>query len=213
MVEANSKMTIKNRRRQRTLHLHAQNGEPRRHSPCKSLVAGPEMNEATPISGARFRRVLGKYPTGVCVVAALEADGTPVGLTVGSFTSVSLAPALVAFFADKRSNTWARIQHIGRFCVNVLSDEQVEVCRSFSQRESKKFFGQSYHVSPNGSPVLEGVVAWIDCALKEVHEAGDHDIAIGAVVELEAPEGTEATATNEPLIFFQGKFCRLEAIE
>ncbi|QIG55364.1 flavin reductase family protein [Altererythrobacter sp. BO-6] len=168
------------------------------------------MNKPASINGARFRRVLGNYPTGVCVVTALETDGSPVGLTIGSFTSVSLDPTLVAFFADKRSSTWAQIQNIGRFCVNVLSDDQVEICRNFSQRGGEKFFGLPYRFSPNGSPVLEGVVAWIDCDLQEVYEAGDHDMAIGAVVELDTPEEAEA---SEPLIFFQGKFCRLQAID
>lgn len=162
------------------------------------------MNTITPIDGATFRRVLGHYPTGVCVVTALEADGTPIGLAVGSFTSVSLDPPLVAFFADKRSATWARIREIGRFCVNVLSSDQLDICRRFSKSGGDKFAGLSYHLSPHGSPVLDDVVAWIDCSLHAVHEAGDHDIALGAVIEL------ETAADSGPLLFFQGKFGRLE---
>lgn len=184
-----------------------------RSFPPSKFEAGPEMNRTIAISGATFRRVLGNYPTGVCVVTAVENDGTPVGLTVGTFTSVSLDPALVAFLPDKRSSTWMRIQRIGRFCVNVLSNAQIDVCRSFSQKGNEKFLGRPFHLSPNGSPILEGVVAWIDCALHDVIDAGDHVIAIGAVVELDAADETQTSATCEPLIFFRGKFCRPEAIE
>jgi flavin reductase (DIM6/NTAB) family NADH-FMN oxidoreductase RutF len=158
------------------------------------------MTDSRAFDAATFRRVLGHYPTGVCVVTATTPDGTPAGMVVGSFTSVSLDPPLVAFFPDKRSTSWPRIEQAGKFCVNVLARGQGDVCRRFSASGVDKFAGLSYQHSANGSPVLEGVVAWIDCTLEAIHEAGDHYIVLGRVVEL------DASHVDLPLLFFQGKY-------
>jgi len=155
---------------------------------------------AATIDSTTFRRVLGHYPTGVCVVTAVDPEGRAVGMAVGSFTSVSLDPPLVAFFPDKKSASWPRIERAGRFCVNVLASDQQDLCNRFSARGDDKFNGLAYSLSANGSPVLDDVVAWIDCSLHAVHEAGDHYIALGEVVEL------ETVRADRPLLFFQGKF-------
>ncbi|HJT40810.1 MAG TPA: flavin reductase family protein [Sphingobium sp.] len=158
------------------------------------------MTEALLIDGATFRRVLGHYPTGVCVVTAVEEDGTPTGMVVGSFTSVSLDPPLVAFFPAKTSSSWPRIERAGKFCVNVLASDQQALCGRFAAKGGDKFTGVSHRVSANGSPILDGVVAWIDCTLDAVHEAGDHYIVLGRVVAL------EAETPGKPLLFFQGAY-------
>lgn len=158
------------------------------------------MTSAASIDSATFRRVLGHYPTGVCVVTAVDTDGGAVGMVVGSFTSVSLDPPLVAFFPDKKSSSWPRIEHAARFCVNVLASDQQELCNRFASKGSDKFAGLTYSLSANGSPVLDDVVAWIDCNLYAVYEAGDHYIALGEVVEL------ETVRADRPLLFFQGKY-------
>ena len=152
------------------------------------------------IDGATFRHVLGHYPTGVCVVTAIEPSGAPVGMAVGSFTSVSLDPPLVAFLPDKASATWQRIAGAGRFCVNVLASDQEQICRQFAARGIDKFAGVSHRLSANGSPVLDGVLAWIDCTLHAVHEAGDHFIVLGEVIEL------DIARPGQPLLFFRGKY-------
>ena len=149
---------------------------------------------------ATFRRVLGHYPTGVCGVTAVEPDGTAVGMVVGSFTSVSLDPPLVAFFPAKSSGSWPRIEKVGRFCVNILASDQLALCRQIAAPGPDKFAGIAHRASANGSPILDDVVAWIDCTLDAVHEAGDHHIVLGRVValEVERPE--------RPLLFFQGSY-------
>ena len=152
------------------------------------------------IDGETFRRVLGHYPTGVCVVTAIEPDGAPAGMVVGSFSSVSLDPPLVAFFPDKGSSSWPRIARAGRFCVNVLASDQQHLCRRFAAKGADKFADLPYRLSTNGSPVLEEVVAWIDCTLEAVHEAGDHFIVLGRVLEL------DIARADEPLLFFRGKY-------
>lgn len=159
------------------------------------------MPTATPpIDGATFRKVLGHYPTGVCVVTACGGDDRPYGLAVGSFTSVSLDPPLVAFFPDQRSSSWPRIAAAGRFCVNVLGSDQEALCRQFAAPGPDKFAGVSHRLSKGGSPILDDVVAWIDCSLDAVHEAGDHFIAVGRVIELEIERG------DRPLLFFRGRY-------
>jgi flavin reductase (DIM6/NTAB) family NADH-FMN oxidoreductase RutF len=148
---------------------------------------------------ADFRRILGHYPTGVCAVTAMN-DAKPVGMIVGSFSSVSLEPPLIAFMPDRKSTSWPKIEAAGRFCVNVLSEHQQDVCRNLSSQAQDKFETVPHRLSATGSPIVDGVVAWIDCSLYAVHEAGDHFIAIGRVLSLDAEQ------THGPLLFFQGGY-------
>lgn len=156
---------------------------------------------------ATFRRVLGHYPTGVCAVTAVEADGAPIGMVVGSFTSVSLDPPLVAFFPAKSSGSWPRIAAVGKFCVNVLASDQQPLSRQIASPGPDKFAGIAHRVSANGSPILDDVVAWIDCTLDAVHEAGDHYIVLGRVVALEVDRPCS------PLLFFQSNYGEFSLIE
>lgn len=146
-----------------------------------------------------FRRILGHYPTGVCAVTAMS-DDVPVAMVVGSFTSVSLDPPLVAFFPDRKSTSWPKIRAAGRFCVNVLADHQQDICRSLSSKAGNKFETVAYRLSASGLPILERVVAWIDCDLYAVHEAGDHFIAIGEA------KATDIEQPTRPLLFFRGGY-------
>lgn len=161
-------------------------------------------NRNTPPDASVFRRVLSHYPTGVSVVTATDSDGSHVGFVVGTFNSVSLDPPLIGFFVDKRSTSWARIAKIGKFCVNILSSGQHEVCRRFAVSGGDKFNGVSHRANGNGSPILDGVVAWLECSLDAVHEAGDHFIALGLVTNL------AAEAAMKPLLFHQGELVTVE---
>jgi 3-hydroxy-9,10-secoandrosta-1,3,5(10)-triene-9,17-dione monooxygenase reductase component len=149
---------------------------------------------------AHFRRILGHYPTGVCAVTSTQADGSPVGMTIGSFTSVSLEPPLVAFFPDRKSTTWPKIERAGRFCVNVLAASQQDHCRLLAMKADNKFEAIPYRLSNRGLPILDGVVSWIDCDLDSVQEAGDHFIVVGRVTEL------DVELASGPLLFFQGGY-------
>jgi 3-hydroxy-9,10-secoandrosta-1,3,5(10)-triene-9,17-dione monooxygenase reductase component len=152
------------------------------------------------IDSAMYRRVLGHYPTGVCVVTATLANGQRAGMVVGSFTSVSLDPPLVGFFPDISSSSWPQIESAGKFCVNILANDQKDLCRRFSAKGEDKFAGLTHRLSTNGSPVLDDVVAWIDCTLDKVHEAGDHYIVLGRVREL------DVIRPQQPLLFFRGGY-------
>jgi flavin reductase (DIM6/NTAB) family NADH-FMN oxidoreductase RutF len=159
-----------------------------------------QAEEARATDKQWFRRVLGQYPTGVCVVTATPPDGPAAGMVVGSFTSVSLDPPLIAFFPDKSSSSWPRIERAGTFCVNILGEDQESVCRRFAAKAADKFEGQQHRPASSGSPIIQDVVAWIDCDLDSVQEAGDHYIVLGRVRDL------QIESPRLPLLFFQGGY-------
>ncbi len=156
----------------------------------------------TAFDAAWFRQVLGNFPTGVAVVTGCGRNRVPVGMAIGSFTSASLDPPLVAFFADRRSSSWPRIRATGAFCANVLGADQEAVCRAFAARGGDKFAGIGWRPAPSGSPILDDVVAWVDCGIETVHETGDHWLVLGRVRALE----TARPALS--LVFFQGGYGR-----
>ena len=157
---------------------------------------------AAAISPSNFRETLGHYPTGVVVVTGIDAGGVPVGMVVGSFTSVSLDPPLVAFLPQRDSATFARLRTATSFCVNVLAADQEDLCRRFAQRGVDKFEGVRWSGSPAGAPIIDGVVAWIECTYDTIREAGDHYIVLGRVTAM------DVVRPSLPLLFFQGGYGR-----
>ncbi len=156
------------------------------------------------IDAARFRSVLGHFATGVTVVTTANAVGTPAGLSVNSFTSVSLDPPLVAFCVARASTTWPRIRALGSFCVNILSQDQEDLSRVFATRGADKFRGVGWRPAESGAPVLAGALGWLDCTVEAEHEAGDHVIVVGRVRDtgVEHEEG--------PLVFYRGGYGRFQ---
>jgi len=150
---------------------------------------------------AKFRQVLGHFPTGVTVITSMHED-TPVGLAVGSFASLSLEPPQVLFCPGKQSSTWPKIQQSGAFCVNILAEDQEDVCRVFASSAADKFAEVGWKKSGNGSPIIDGVLAYVDCSVADVVEAGDHYVVIGAVHDLEVRH------EGGPLLFFRGGYGR-----
>jgi Conserved protein/domain typically associated with flavoprotein oxygenases, DIM6/NTAB family len=147
-----------------------------------------------------YRRVMGGVPTSVAVVSGTTRDGEPVGLAVGTFTSVSLDPPLVSFCPGASSSSWPLIRTTGSFCVSVLASDQRGVCDVFASKRADKFNGLSWREARNGSPMLDGAVAWVECDLELEHEAGDHTIAIGRVSHVQAGPG------GAPLVFLGGRY-------
>lgn len=151
-----------------------------------------------------FRQVLGNFATGVVVVTALTADG-PIGMAVNSFTAVSLDPPLVGFCAAKSSTTWPAIRSADGFAVSILTHEQEAVCRAFADQGADRFAGFSWTAAPTGEPILADALACIVCRQYAVHQAGDHEFALGRVVELQQRDD------GQPLLFFRGRFARLHS--
>ena len=163
-------------------------------------MSGPA--NAPAVSPAVMRDVLGNFATGVVVVTALAADDTPLGFTCQSFVSLSLDPPLVSFAPARTSTTWPRIREAGAFCVNVLAAHHTAVSDGFARSGSgvDKFAGVDWCPAPSGAPVLEGVIAWVDCTLWAEHDGGDHTIAVGRVHDL------GADAARLPLLFYRGSY-------
>lgn len=160
----------------------------------------------------QFRDVLGHFPTGVTVVTGVDSSGTPFGITIGSFVSVSLDPPLVGFLPGKKSRSWPSIAQSGAFCVNILGADQDELCWRFAKEpaegEESRFGGLSWAASSTGSPILPGVVGWIDCTVESVSEAGDHWFVLGRVVDL-----AHDTDVVDAMVFFRGKVTSVAPID
>lgn len=159
----------------------------------------PRVSEAS-IDSQQFRQVLGSYPTGVCIITALDSDDTPAALVVGTFTSVSLDPPLVGFLPDKSSSSWPKIEQAGHFCVNVLASDQQDVCRQMSAKGPDKFSGVDYSLSDNRLPVIADTIAWIECRIHSVTDAGDHWFVLGEVLSM------EVTRDEDPMLFHRGRY-------
>lgn len=150
----------------------------------------------------RFRDVLGRFASGVTVVTGMSND-EPVGLTCQSFSSVSLEPPLVLFIPAKTSRAWPLIQRSGKFCVNFLGRDQASVSNTMASRGVDKFAEVKWTPSEaTGSPLLAGAMAHVDCMIHAVHEAGDHYVVIGRVLDLVTDDGVD----QEPLLFYRGEY-------
>jgi len=150
----------------------------------------------------RFRDVLGRFASGVTVVTALSG-GAPVGMTCQSFSSVSLNPPLVLFIPAKSSRAWPAIQRSGKFCVNFLAADQAELSNQMASKGVDKFAGVTWTPAPEtGSPLIHDTLAYVDCQIASVHEAGDHYVVIGRVLDLDVSD----SGSDDPLLFFQGQY-------
>ena len=152
---------------------------------------------------ATYRTVLGHFATGVTLITALEND-LPVGMAANSFTSVSLEPPLVLFCAAKASSTWPHIQQSGKWAANFLDEDSEAVCRLFAQKGADRFAHISYAPGRTGSPILDNALAFVDCETIAEHDAGDHVIVVGRVIELGYQH------EGKPLLFYRGGYGRFE---
>lgn len=149
-----------------------------------------------------FRHVLGHFPTGVTVVTTSgdPDDGGADGVTIGSFTSISLDPPLVGFYIGSEAASRYAVEAAGRFCVNILADDQQGLSDLMASKDDDKFQGITYDLSGTGSPILPGVLGVIDCRVHDVVEAGDHHLIIGRVLNL------SVLREGRPLLFFKGQY-------
>ena len=163
------------------------------------------MNEISPRA---FRDTLGRFPTGVTVITTVDGDGKRHGVTIGSFSSLSLTPPLVLFSLDKSANCHPAFLSCERFAVNVLAEDQTELSGIFASKEPERpWDAVPTRVGATGVPLIEGCCAVIECEREAVYPGGDHDIIVGRVVAL------DQSAAGRPLLFFGGGYHRLEPRE
>ena len=160
------------------------------------------MTMQSALEPLRLRRVFGSFPTGVTAIAAL-VDGVPAGLAANSFVSVSLDPPMVSVCVAHTSATWPILRRAARLGVSVLGAHQEHAGRQLSARGVDRFASLDWRTSADGAILLEGSSAWLDCSIEREIPAGDHDIVLLRVHDLDAdPEVA-------PLVFHGSRYRRL----
>jgi len=149
-----------------------------------------------------YRRTCAQFATGVTVVTALDQEGRPHGVTMNSFTSVSLNPPLVLVSIDLRNAILGHFLTSTHIAVNVLAEDQEGMSRRFSSTAENRFHGVEWHSGVSGVPLLEGALAHLECAVTKVLEVGDHSVLIGEVEHAEYRAG-------KPLLFFDSSYRRV----
>lgn len=147
-----------------------------------------------------FRQALGCFGTGVAVITATADGGELLGVTVNSFASVSLEPPLVLFSLDRRANSVAAYEAAGGFNVNVLGQDQLDLCQRFAQPLIDKWADTAFTTGDNGAPLLHGTLAAFECRTWQTYDGGDHVIFVGEVVKI------HGGADGDPLLFFRGQY-------
>ena len=150
-----------------------------------------------------LRDALGCFATGVTVVTCLDGGGQPTGLTVNSFTSVSLDPPLLLVCLAKRAASSAALVTASHFAVNVLQTGQQPASIRFSTRDQDRFGTTAWSTGEAGAPILKDSMGVFECERYAVHEGGDHHILIGQVVK------ATFDAQLDPLLYFRGSYRRL----
>ncbi|MGX6606071.1 flavin reductase family protein [Micromonosporaceae bacterium Da 78-11] len=161
------------------------------------------MTMQSALEPLRLRRVLGSFPTGVTVLAAL-VDDVPAGLAANSFVSVSLDPPMVSVCVAHSSTTWPVLRRAARLGVSVLGVHQEHVGRRLSARGVDRFAELPWRTSPDGAILLDGSSAWLDCSIEREIPAGDHDIVLLRVHDLDADPQVA------PLVFHGSRYRRLQ---
>lgn len=151
------------------------------------------------VDPAQFRQLCGHFATGVVIVTAPGADGTPAGMTANSFTSVSLLPPLVSINVDHAADFHPVMLRAEGYVFNVLESAQEALSRRFAGNVAQRFDGVGYHVDDRGFILLDGVVATIACVPHTRFEAGDHTVFIGRVIG-------GSVAPGRPLLYYRGGY-------
>jgi flavin reductase (DIM6/NTAB) family NADH-FMN oxidoreductase RutF len=147
---------------------------------------------------------MGHFATGVTIITS-ALDGEVRGMTANSVTSVSLEPMSVLVCINHEALTHRLVSESGIFCVNILSDEQEALSRGCARPDTPEatLQGVGYRVGTTGAPILEGILAYLDCRVSATFEVGTHSIVIGEPIDLGFHEG-------KPLAFYRGKYAALD---
>lgn len=158
---------------------------------AKTQTQSPPAAPAT----TEFRKALAQYATGVTIITTRTRDGAPAGMTVNSFTSVSLDPPLVLWSVARSASSFEAFRRCSGWLVHVLAGDQLALAQRFATRGADKFGAASaWAEGPGGLPLIAGCVAWFECSPRSQYDEGDHVILVGRVESFQAAGGT-------PLIF------------
>ena len=150
-----------------------------------------------------FRSVLGRFASAITVLTARDASGKDHGMTANAFTSVSLSPPLVLHCIDHAASIYPTLMAGDSIGISILSDDQELLSRRFADPDTERFDDIDVHRADNGSALLIGAVAHLECRIVARHEAGDHTIFVAAVEKASAE-------TGRPLLYYRGGYAQLE---
>jgi len=148
----------------------------------------------------QFRNALGRFATGVCVITANPEGHVPFGMTVNSFSSLSLTPPLVLWSLQKNSDTMDAFRVAKQYCVNILAQEQKALSGRFARKGDHALGEGDYTIGASGLPVLRHSLASFECDMDARHDGGDHIILIGRVTHMSVNSG------GRPLVFYEGGY-------
>jgi 4-nitrophenol 2-monooxygenase / 4-nitrocatechol 4-monooxygenase, reductase component len=151
-----------------------------------------------PVDDAQFKLAMSHFASGVTVVTT-EQEGTPYGMTVAAFSSLSLHPPLVLICIEKSVRTHEAIAAAGKFGVSILSQSQADVSNRFASRGEDKFSGIATHRGASGVPLIDGAITTLECTLRDQLPGGDHSVFVGEVVAIE-------TADGAPLVYYRSGY-------
>lgn len=160
------------------------------------------MLDATEDFTKRLRSAFGCFASGVTVVTLRDTAGTPTGITVNSFSSLSLDPPLLLFSVGSQQVSCRWFEAGAAFTVNVLAADQEKLAWQFAKPLKDKFEGVDWREGVNGAPVIEGTLASFQCRKWSIMEGGDHKIVVGEIVDFGATDG-------DALTFFRGSMQQL----
>jgi flavin reductase (DIM6/NTAB) family NADH-FMN oxidoreductase RutF len=149
-----------------------------------------------------FRQLLGRFATGVTVVTTRDPAGRPIGMTASSVASVSLQPPLVLVSVDQANDMHPALHAAPRFVLNVLAADQEAISRRFAAEHPDRFEGLGYRETKHGIPVLDGVVASIECDKHAEAPGGDHTVFFGVVTG-------GSVSDRRPLLYYRGGYTGL----
>ncbi len=149
------------------------------------------------------RKIMGQFATGVTVITLQDGDDTW-GMTANAVTSVSLDPPLVLVCVQRDNQTHPRLKQAGSFAMNILAADQQDLSDRYAYLGPKDCSGLELSRAVTGAPILPGTLGHVDCEVREIFAAGDHDIFLGEIVAGELAEG-------EPLLYYQGGYRQLAA--
>jgi len=150
------------------------------------------------VDDAQFKLAMSHFASGVTVVTT-EHDGKLYGLTVASFASLSLRPALVIVCIEKNVRSHEAIAAAGKFGVSILGANQADVSGRFASKSEDKFSGVAVNAGRNGVPLIAGALCTIECRVHAQFAGGDHSIFVGEVLEIHINEGT-------PLVYYRSSY-------
>ncbi|HTJ24944.1 MAG TPA: flavin reductase family protein [Candidatus Limnocylindria bacterium] len=165
-----------------------------------------EHRQAAGFDQRELRNALGTFATGVTIVTTCAPDGTPLGLTANSFSSVSLDPPLVLWSLSRFAPSLTTFQRAAHFAVNVLGTEHRELSIRFARGQPDKFAGVDYVIGTFGVPLIAGTVAQFECRVADRYYGGDHEIFLGRVERY-------AYERKPPLLYCHGAYHRAHPID